>query len=118
LNADFSKRAAAHGEGRTVNFRLSGRRDVGAPRAYLQSAIKTRGSVQRTITLDGYAAPHRAVREMKTDSHLPADAKIWSLKYLNAHHAASYVVGWIDRRSARTRRQPYPLNAVPPDVRS
>jgi len=30
----------------------------------------------RTITLDGYAASHRAVRELKADGSLPADTKL------------------------------------------
>jgi transposase-like protein len=33
--------------------------------------------------LDGYAASHRAVREMKTDGELPADTRLRSSKYLN-----------------------------------
>jgi hypothetical protein len=36
-----------------------------------------------TITLDGYAASHRAVREMKADGLLPEDTKVRSSKYLN-----------------------------------
>jgi transposase-like protein len=74
---------AVDGEGRTVDFRLSSRRDVGAAKAFLRKAIKSQGSNPRTITLDGYAASHRAVREMKTDGQLPADTKVRSSKYLN-----------------------------------
>jgi transposase-like protein len=33
--------------------------------------------------LDGYAASHRAVREMKADGQMPADTKLRSSKYLN-----------------------------------
>jgi transposase-like protein len=33
--------------------------------------------------LDGYAASHRAVREMKIDGQLPIDTKLRSSKYLN-----------------------------------
>ena len=33
--------------------------------------------------MDGYAASHRAVREMKADSQMPADTKLRSSKYLN-----------------------------------
>src|ERR1700684_2908483 len=51
---------AVDGEGRTVDFRLSSRRDVGAAKAFLHKAIKGQGSAPRTITLDGYAASHRA----------------------------------------------------------
>jgi transposase-like protein len=37
----------------------------------------------KTITLDGYAASHRAVREMKTDGLLPRRTRVRSSKYLN-----------------------------------
>jgi transposase-like protein len=69
--------------GKTVNFRLSPRRDVAAAKAFLRKAIKSQGSAPGTITLDGYAPSHRAVREMKADGHLPADTKVRSSKYLN-----------------------------------
>ena len=74
---------AVDGAGHTVDFRLSGRRDVGAAKAFFHKAIKSQGSAPGTITLDGYAASHRAVREMKTDAQLPADTKVRSSKYLN-----------------------------------
>ncbi len=37
----------------------------------------------QTITLDGYAASHCAVRELKADGSLPANTKLRSSKYLN-----------------------------------
>ena len=37
----------------------------------------------KTITLDGYAASHRAVSERKVDGLLLADTKMRSSKYLN-----------------------------------
>ena len=74
---------AVDGAGQTVDFRLSGKRDVGAAKAFFREAIKRQGSTLRTITLDGYAASHRAVREMKTGSQLPTNTKIRSSKYLN-----------------------------------
>ncbi|MGH7121793.1 MAG: IS6 family transposase, partial [Acetobacteraceae bacterium] len=52
-------------EGRTVDFRLSARRDVAAAKAFFRKAMKGQGSVPRTIALDGYAASHRAVRKIK-----------------------------------------------------
>lgn len=33
--------------------------------------------------MDGYAASHRAVREMKSDGDLPTDTRLRSSKYLN-----------------------------------
>ena len=74
---------AVDGAGRTVDFRLSAGRGVGAAKAFFREAIKSRGSAPRTITLAGHAASHRAVWEMKTDGPLPADTKVRSSKYLN-----------------------------------
>jgi transposase-like protein len=70
-------------EGNTVDFRLSSRRDVAAARAFFRKAMKSQGSSPATITLDGYAASHRAVREIKADGELSADTKVRSSKYLN-----------------------------------
>ena len=70
-------------EGKTVDFRLSARRDVAAAKAFFRKAIKSHGPPPRTITLDGYAASHRAVREMKATGQLPDDTKLRSSKYLN-----------------------------------
>jgi transposase-like protein len=62
--------------GRTVDFRLSPRRDVAAAKAFFRKAIKSQQRCPRTITLDGYAASHRAVRELKADGSLPANTKL------------------------------------------
>ena len=69
--------------GRTVDFRLSARRYVAAAEAFFRKAIKSQQRTPQTITLDGYAASHRAVRELKADGSLPADTKLRSSKYLN-----------------------------------
>src|ERR1700722_9342634 len=53
--------------GRTVDFRLSAKRDGAAAKAFFRKAIKGQHDAPRTITLDGYAASHRAVRELKAD---------------------------------------------------
>ena len=69
--------------GRTGDFRLSTRRDVAAAKAFFRKAIKSQRRPPQTITLDGYAASHRAVRELKADGSLPRDTKLRSSKYLN-----------------------------------
>jgi transposase-like protein len=69
--------------GQTIDFRLSRTRDVFAAKVFLKKAIRHEGQPPHTITLDGYAASHRAVREMRTDGLLPKDTKLRSSKYLN-----------------------------------
>jgi transposase-like protein len=70
-------------EGRTVDFRLSSRRNVGAAKAFFRNALKGQRAAPRVITLDGYAASHRAVRELKVSGELPETVKLRSSKYLN-----------------------------------
>ncbi|HEY3848204.1 MAG TPA: DDE-type integrase/transposase/recombinase, partial [Acetobacteraceae bacterium] len=45
-------------DGKTVDFRLSTRRDVAAAKSFFRKAIRGQRSTPRTITLDGYAASH------------------------------------------------------------
>jgi transposase-like protein len=47
-------------QGRTVDFLLSKRRDVAAAKRFFSRATRQHGA-PRVITLDGYAASHRAV---------------------------------------------------------
>jgi transposase-like protein len=52
-------------QGRTVDFLLSENRDVAAAKRFVSEALKNNGA-PRVITLDAYAASHRAVAEMKS----------------------------------------------------
>ena len=55
---------------------------MNAAKAFLRRAIKGQ-RVPAKITLDGYAASHRAVAELKAAGELPARVQIRTSKYLN-----------------------------------
>ncbi len=69
-------------QGRTVDFLLSEHRDVAAAKRFFRKGIRRKGT-PRVITLDAYAASHRAVRELKSEGHLPRRVRLRSCKYLN-----------------------------------
>jgi transposase-like protein len=69
--------------GQTIDFRLSKTRDVSAAKAFFKKAIKQQGQPPLTIALGGYAASHRAIRQMRIDGLLPTRTKLRSSKYLN-----------------------------------
>src|SRR3979411_885673 len=56
--------------GRTIDFLLSRRRDVAAAKRFFSRAPRNPGA-PRVITLDGYAASHRAVAKLKEVGTLP-----------------------------------------------
>ena len=68
--------------GKTVEFYLSGNRDVDAAKAFLRRAIKGQ-RMPTKITLDAYAASHRAVAELKDSGEIPQRVLVRSNKYLN-----------------------------------
>jgi transposase-like protein len=68
--------------GRTVDFFLSRNRDVNAAKTFLNSAMKNARKPTK-ITLDAYAASHRAVREMKETGELSQRVRVRSSQYLN-----------------------------------
>ena len=50
-------------QGRTVDFLLSERRDVAAAKSFFRKSMENHAT-PRVITLDAYAASHRAIREL------------------------------------------------------
>ena len=69
-------------QGRTVDFLLSERRDVSAAQRFFRKALKSHPT-PRVITLDAYAASHRAINELKSAGVMPQRVRIRSSKYLN-----------------------------------
>ena len=69
-------------QGRTVDFLLTPKRDVAAAKRFFQKAMTGNGA-PRVITLDAYAASHRAVRELKAVGKMPKRVRVRSCKYLN-----------------------------------
>src|ERR1700723_3416298 len=70
-------------DGNTVDFRLSTRRDVAAAKAFFRKALRTQLRAPVSTTLDGYAASHRAVREIPNEDEAWRRTKLRSSKYLN-----------------------------------
>jgi len=68
--------------GKTVDFYLSRKRDVNAAKAFLRKAMKGQRILTK-ITLDAYAASHRAVTDLKVTGELPKRVRVRTSKYLN-----------------------------------
>ena len=68
--------------GKTVDFYLSKNRDVNAAKAFLREAVKGQRTPTK-ITLDAYAASHRAVAELRKNGELPRRVLVRTSKYLN-----------------------------------
>jgi transposase-like protein len=68
--------------GKTVDFLLSQQRDINTAKAFLRKAMNGQ-RVPIKVTLDAYAASHRAVADLKDDGELPKRVVVRSIKYLN-----------------------------------
>jgi transposase-like protein len=68
--------------GQTVDFFLSRNRDVNAAKAFLRKAMKGQ-RIPTKITLDAYAASHRAVSDLKQSGELAPRVLVRTSKYLN-----------------------------------
>jgi transposase-like protein len=69
-------------QGRTVDFLLSAKRDVAAAKRFFEKAMQSNG-IPRVITLDRYAASHRAITELQAEGKMPKRVRVRSSKYLN-----------------------------------
>jgi transposase-like protein len=72
---------AVDSAGKIVDFRFSPRRNVASAKAFFRKAIRSQGRSRETITLDGYAASHRAVHEFQEQGRLAELTKLRSSKY-------------------------------------
>jgi len=61
---------------------LSRQRDINAAKAFLRKAMKGQ-RLPAKVTLDAYAASHRAVADLKDSAELPKRVVVRSSKYLN-----------------------------------
>ena len=77
--ASFFSRLHAHP---ARGLLLSKRRDMEAAKRFFCRAMRQHGA-PRVITLDGYAASHRAVAKLKEAGTLPGRVQVRSCKYLN-----------------------------------
>src|SRR5205085_9723660 len=64
----------------TVDFLLSEHRDIAAAKHFFNKAIESYGTPEK-ITLDGYAATHTAVQELKESAKLPINVCVRTSKY-------------------------------------
>jgi transposase-like protein len=67
-------------EGRSIAGSAPGA--VAAAKVFFAKAIGSQGLAPETITPDGFAASHRAAREMKVEGLLPEETTLKSSRYL------------------------------------
>jgi transposase-like protein len=86
-------------QGLTVDFLLSGRRDIAAAKRFFTRAVQRHGTPER-ITLDGYSATHAAVAKLKASGVIRPETKVWTSKYLN---------NIIEQNHRRVKQRLYPM---------
>jgi transposase-like protein len=86
-------------QGNTVDFLLSEHRDIDAAKRFFIQAIEKHGAPEK-ITLDGYAASHTAVDELKGSAILPMSVCVRTSKYLN---------NLIEQDHRRVKQRVYPM---------
>jgi transposase-like protein len=69
-------------EGRSIAGSAPGA--IAAAKVFFSKAIRSQGFAPETITLDGFAASHRAAREMKVDGLLSEEITLKSSRYLKS----------------------------------
>ena len=74
---------AVDSQGKTVDFLPRAKRDMAAAKAFFRRAFKSQGLLPHKVTLDGYQASHRAVREILGEHQRGKRTLIRSSKYLN-----------------------------------
>jgi transposase-like protein len=90
---------AVDNQGNTVDFLLSEQRDIAAAKRFFKKAIESQGTPDK-ITLDGYAASHTAVDELKESAILPINVCVRTSKYLN---------NMIEQDHRRVKQRVYPM---------
>jgi transposase-like protein len=68
--------------GFTVDFLLSEHRNIASANRFFIKAVGRHGAPE-TVTLDGYAASHRAVADLKAGGVLPTSVTVRTNRYLN-----------------------------------
>jgi transposase-like protein len=86
-------------QGNTVDFLLSEHRDIAAAKRFFTQAIDRHG-VPEKITLDGYAATHTAVNELRESVILPINVLVRTSKYLN---------NLVEQDHRRVKQRVYPM---------
>src|ERR1700674_5645548 len=74
---------AVDNQGKTIDFRSVPGAMSPQPRRSFRKALKTQGRTPESITLEGYAASHRAIHEMAREDPAWQGTKVRSSKYLN-----------------------------------